>query len=497
MIRFELDRRALLRSFSGLAAAALAPSLGPSLGPSLAAAATPDALAAWRAPGTERDAQRLTVEGRFPADLRGVFYRNGPTPQTAGGGRGRHWFDGDGLMQAWRINGPDAASYRSRFVATHKRQAETAAGRPLFPTFSERPPNTDPLTPPHRLNPSNINALPINGRLLALWETGPAWELDPATLETLGEVAWRPDLRGLAFSAHPKIDPSGEVWNFGVNYPGGEMMVWRIGANGGLKRFAVLKIKHPGMLHDVAITEKSLIFALTPYFLDPEKLAAGQNFLDAHDWRPDQPIRLIAVDKDDHDKLRIWEAPAGFGFHFSNAWEEADGTIRFDFTLADDPGVVARRLAGVMAGRWADAAPLRLTSFVLRPGGRVEIAALTSGASEFPRIDPAAVGRRHDAVFHLENLAGGSWFDGVVRRDGDGAPQGAYRYPAGQIPEEHVFVPQPGGGAGWVLGTVIDVASDRHGLTVFAAARLSDGPLATAWLPGFQPPGLHGAFAAA
>lgn len=490
MIRVAFDRRALLRGFSGLAAAALAPPF--------AAAGGPDALAAWRAPGTERDLPRLAVEGRFPADLRGMFYRNGPTPQMAGDGRGRHWFDGDGLMQAWRIDGPDAASYRSRFIATHKRQAETEAGRPLLPTFSERPPNADPLSPPHRLNPANINALPLNGRLLALWETGPAWELDPATLETLGETTWRPDLRGLAFSAHPKVEPNGEVWNFGVNYPGGEMMVWRIGADGGLKRFSLLKTRHPGMLHDVATTEKSLIFALTPYFLDPERLAAGASFLDAHVWRPDLPIRVLAVDKDDPDKVRTWETPAGFGFHFSNAWEEADGTIRFDFTLADDPGIVAKRLAGVMAGRWEEAAPLRLTSFVLRPGGRVETAALTLGASEFPRVDPTTIGRRHDAVFHLEHLGGGAWFDGVVRRGGDGAMQAAYRYPAGQIPEEHVFVPQSGSaaGGGWVLGTVIDVGRDRHGLAVFDAARLDDGPLATAWMAGFQPPGLHGAFLA-
>lgn len=110
MMRSPFDRRALLRGFSGLAAAALAPSF-------VAGAAAPDALAAWRAPGTERDPPRLTVEGRFPADLRGVFYRNGPTPQTAGGGRSRHWFDGDGLMQAWRVAAPDVASYRSRFIA--------------------------------------------------------------------------------------------------------------------------------------------------------------------------------------------------------------------------------------------------------------------------------------------------------------------------------------------------------------------------------------------
>jgi all-trans-8'-apo-beta-carotenal 15,15'-oxygenase len=483
-----LNRRRLLQVAAGSGACALAAPY---------ALASPDGPTLWLRDGVEKDLPRLTVEGRFPADLRGVFYRNGPAGHSVEDLRYRHWFDGDGMAQAWRVIDPDHIAYRSRYVRTHKRTAEQAAGRPLVPAFATVPPGVRPLTAPARLNPANINILPVGGRVLALWETGPAWEIDPVGLDTLGEVDWRKDLQGLAFSAHPKIEPDGDVWNFGVNYPGGEMMIWRIGANGALKRFTMLKTRHPGMLHDVATTEKSLVFVLTPYFLSAERLTAGRSFLDSHDWRPDLPTRVLAVDKDDPDKVRVWELPAGFGFHFSNAWEEADGTIRFDFTLADDPGVVARRLAGVMDGRWETAAPLRLTSFVLRPGGRVETAPLSAGESEFPRVDPRIVGRRHSAVFHLEKNGAAPWFNTVVRRD-DGAPTAAYRYPDGVAPEEHLFVPRPdssgGEGFGWVLGTVIDAARDRHGLAVFDASRLSDGPMATAWMDGAQPPGLHAAF---
>lgn len=462
-----------------------------------AAAVSPADPVAWRRDGVEQTAQALTVEGRFPAGLAGTFYRNGPAGHSVGGVRYRHWFDGDGMIQAWRI-GPDGAAYASRYVRTHKRTAEQAAGRALFPAFATRPPGAPPLTPPARLNPANINILPLDRRVLALWETGPAWEIDPQSLDTRGEVVWRDDLRDLPFSAHPKTDPNGEVWNFGVHYPGGEMMLWRIGGDGTLKHFQILPLRHPGMLHDMAVTERSVLFVLTPYILSAERLAAGHSFLDAHGWRPDQPIRIVAVDKNDPTQMRTWEVPAGFGFHFSNAWEEADGTIRFAFTLAADPGVTARRLAGVMAGRWEDAAPLRLTAFTLRPGGGVTMTALSDGASEFPRINPRQVGRRHDAVIHLEIRDGAEWFNTVIRRDGEGAAVSAWRYPDGVIPEEHVFVPSPeGAGTGWVIGTLIDPAADRQGIVVFDACRLADGPLGMAWRAGAQPPGLHGGFVAA
>lgn len=483
-----IHRRGLLNcSAALLTAAALRP-------PAAMAAAGP---AAWLRDGVEQTAQPLTVTGRFPAGLAGTFYRNGPAGHSVGGVRYRHWFDGDGMVQAWRI-GPDGAAYASRYVRTHKRTAEQAAGRALFPAFATRPPGAPPLTTPARLNPANINILPLGQRLLALWETGPAWEIDRQSLETRGETVWRDDLRGLPFSAHPKIDPNGDVWNFGVQYPGGDVMLWRIGGDGTLKHFQVLPLRHPGMLHDMAVTERSLLFVLAPYVLSAERLAAGDSFLDAHDWRPDQPIRIVAVDKNDPTRQRIWEIPAGFGFHFSNAWEEADGTIRFDFTLAADPGVVSRRLAGVMAGRWESAAPLRLTAFTLRPGGGVATVALSDGASEFPRIDPRQVGRRHDAVIHLESRGGAEWFNTVIRRDGAGAATGVWRYPDGVIPEEHVFVPPAGHDrGGWVIGTLIDPAADRQGLAVFDADRLADGPLAMVWRAGAQPPGLHGGFVAA
>lgn len=510
MTMMPCDRRSLLGAAAGAAVLAGLP-----LGPLLAAgeddwAAAFDAalardpsLIGWQGRGVERDVAGVAVSGVWPEALRGAFYRNGPGSQTVGGRRYRHWFDGDGLVHRWGIGG-GRVSYRARYVATRKRTAEAAAGRPLAAAFGTRWDGV-PFSPPDAMNPANIAVLPLAGRLLALWEAGSAYDLDPATLMTAGERVWRRDLAGMPFSAHPKTDPDGTVWNFGVDYPSGRMFVWQVGADGALRRCAEIAERHPGMLHDMAVTERHILFLLAPFTIDPA-LWGTVPFLDTHRWHADAPLRAVAVDKDTLAVARRWELPAGFGFHFGNAWEEADGTIRCDFCLAPDAGLVDRTLRLVMRGERAESAPPRTTLITLHPDGRTLVEPLSAGLAEFPRVDPRVVGRRNRALFHLERRADGTgpWLGAVVRRDMETGAVDRFDHPPGTIAEEMVVVPRPGGvaeGDGWLLGTVLAVGDtgdrSRTGLLLFDAARLSAGPVAEAWLDAPLPLGFHGAFAQA
>ena len=71
-----------------------------------------------------------------------------------------------------------------------------------------------------------------------------------------------------------------------------------------------------------------------------------------------------------------------------------------------------------------------------------------------------------------------------------------FRFPANWIPEEHVFVPHPGGDTdrGWLVGTALDVGSKRTQLQVFDAADVASGPVGIWRLPYVLPLGLHGNF---
>ena len=111
------------------------------LGAGAVALAAPMGLPAWAASAWQRPADfgdhaalqtmrglqgqdlacdAASIEGKLPAGLRGTLFRNGPALFERAGQRYRHWFDGDGLVQAWRFDGAGNISHRGRFVRTTK-----------------------------------------------------------------------------------------------------------------------------------------------------------------------------------------------------------------------------------------------------------------------------------------------------------------------------------------------------------------------------------------
>ncbi|OJY54360.1 MAG: hypothetical protein BGP03_13725 [Pseudonocardia sp. 73-21] len=126
----------------------------------------------------EADAPDLVVRGEPPADLAGVFHRNGAEPLYPPVDEPYHWFDGDGMVYAFFLeNGK--VSMRNRWVRTEKLKRELAAGRSLFGVFGN-PATTDPSAAGTRSNTANTNIVLRGGRLLALMEGAPPVELDPA-----------------------------------------------------------------------------------------------------------------------------------------------------------------------------------------------------------------------------------------------------------------------------------------------------------------------------
>lgn len=151
-----------------------------------------------------------TVAGKWPRGLAGTLYRNGPARHEVGDFRYRHWFDGDGMLQAWRLSAA-GVQHQGRLVETTKPVAETRAGRALYPTFASQPPDPRPVTGPDVINVANISVLPHHGRLYALWEAGSPWEVDPDDLTTRGLHTFSAETAGVPFSAHPRVEPDGTL----------------------------------------------------------------------------------------------------------------------------------------------------------------------------------------------------------------------------------------------------------------------------------------------
>ncbi len=502
-----MDRRRFLRDLlAGATTIALAP---PLLRGGLAHAGDPARFAAglarapwlsgWKSVAAESlGPASATVEGRMPAALAGTLYRNGPAWFERDGFRYDHWFDGDGMVHAWRID-DGRVSHRARMVETPKLARERKAGR--FNTFAAGTTVPDPV--PLRNNDdattANTSVCTIDGRLFALCEAGSAFELDPATLDTLGPVTWRDDLAALPFSAHPLRDRDGSTWNFGaLSIVGGaQLLVWHIGADGALRGAHPIEMPAPGYLHAFTQTDRHLVFITTPF----DYRQAG-SFFEGLTFASDRPCMVAVVDKATPGQSRWFEADFAMCYHFGDAYER-DGRIVVRAVQHGDIAEARSPMQAAMHGmQAAEASRARLAELEidLRGGAGARWRSLPLDGIEFPLFDPRTPGDR-GARLYMPTIAGNPdapFFNAVAMFDGDSGRREVHDYGRTILAEEHVFVPRPGSRRpddGWLLGTLLDPARDRRGLAVLDARRISDGPVATAWLPYNFPLGFHGTFA--
>ncbi len=447
--------------------------------------------------------------GRWPEDLRGRFYRNGPALFERGGERYHHWFDGDGMVQQFSI-GDGRVQHRGRLVRTAKLQAEQTAGRFLMGGFGTHVPGGPPTSGPDSFNTANTNALEHAGRVLAMWEGGSAYSLNPQDLSTQGPITWRGDAAQLPFSAHPKLAPDGHLWNIGTT--GQHLLAWHIDAQGQLKQLQLTDTPFPsGMVHDMAVTARWLVVPLPPVQLDfarpwgeggrregprPFEMVAGE------------PLRVLVMDKSDLRRQQVFELPPQMVFHIGNAHETPDGHIVLSYVGAPDLHFLNDSAVSMMQGRFGSAAPSTSTTCVARlnlRSGRATVQAFDD-AVEFPRVDPRRIGQ--DSAPPRWLLSAAAWHDtpgrdgllhGLQLRDLHTGRSQRFDYGAHQVAEEHVWVPKPGRSGeldAWLLGTTFDARRQATVLNLLDAAHIGDGPIAQAVLPYVLPLGFHGNFTA-
>jgi carotenoid cleavage dioxygenase len=437
------------------------------------------------------------IHGRMPADLHGVFYRNGPGRFELGGERYHHWFDGDGFAQRWEVGG-GKVGHRGRFVLTKKFEDESKAGRFLYPAFGTyidraAVKNNDGV------NVANTNLLPFNGGLYALWEGGSAIELDPGTLATRGVKTWRADLKAMPFSAHPKMDPDGGLWNFG-NMPGGDRLaIYRLNAAGEVTRTAMVPVPSLNMVHDFVVSGRHLIFLVPPYAMLRD---ADLTLAESLRWEGGaRPLRAVVIDKDTLTLRQVFELPARSVFHLGNAFEDGACT-RLDAVLHEgdilpDPGLPMR--GQMREYRAARSSTVQIT--LDYASGQAREARLF-GVSEFPRVAPQVVSARHRKLAVLG--ADGGDQDLILNTvnliDTDSGKADSYGFGAGWQVEEHVLVPRRGARSetdGYLVGVAQDTRRGQTVMTVFDAHNIKAGPRALARLPYRAPVCFHGNFLAA
>ena len=136
MTKNELSRRAMLGALASLPAVVVAGAVaGTREEFSAGLARKPQLMGFATARAEVFNAPMTTLRGYLPSGLTGVLWRNGPAEHERFGHRYGHWFDGDGMVQAFALSG-DKVTHRARVLDTPKRRREIRAGKRIMPAFA-------------------------------------------------------------------------------------------------------------------------------------------------------------------------------------------------------------------------------------------------------------------------------------------------------------------------------------------------------------------------
>lgn len=459
-------------------------------------------MPAWHAgyrnaPAAGYPATKLRLmHGTAPAGLSGTLFRNGPAQLSYGETYATHWFDGDGMIQRIHIE-DGAATHSGAFVQTPKRIAEQAAGRFRASGFGTEGDATYPIESSDDVNAANTSVVMAGGELLALWEAGSPWRMDPVSLESKGPKVWRDDLAGMPYLAHPKVEPDGRIWNLGAG--GSRIAIYLSGSDGNLTEFGVADMGAPAYIHDWAMTDTHLVILVQPWIYTRNI----PPFVDGLDWRPEEGLKILIVDKDDFSSTRWVQAPPRAFYHTGAAWSESDGTIKVDVAFYDTPvlgsGGATPEIRGEWSGQKDELFISNVSLLVIPPSGDARIEA-TGLDGEFPQVDP----RRHGLPRRLTAFVGGATqaHPGATHlyvQDWQSGKTESFDFSKTRMVEEFLFVPKPGGHTerdSWLIGPVLNTKSQAREIHVFDAANVGDGPVCIWQSDHVWPLGFHGTWAA-
>jgi carotenoid cleavage dioxygenase len=241
------------------------------------------------------------------------------------------------------------------------------------------------------------------------------------------------------------------------------------------------------MLHDVAITESSIVIFDLPVTFQLDALAEGYPF--PYRWDDDYQPRVGVLPREGRaGDVRWAEVDPCYVFHPMNAYDLPDGRIVMD--VARHQRMFATDINGPSEGpptldRWT----------VDAEAGKVVEDRIDDRGQEFPRVDERLVGRPHRYGYTAWSGEKGVEQGALLKYDLEQGTSEAQTFGNGQSSGEGVFVPRSDDATeddGWVMSLVYDRATDRSDLVILDAQDFSGEPVVRVHLPQRVPVGFHG-----
>lgn len=412
----------------------------------------------------------LEVEGEIPKSLSGLYARNGANPRR---GHSGHWFLGDGMVHGVSIRDGRAEWYRNRWVRT--------------PRFAGEPRTPDTMFDLHH-SLANTNVMAHAGRMMALVENALPFELD-REFNTIGPYDFSGAL-ATPFTAHPKIcATTGEMHFFGYRMLPPYLTYHVAHRSGRLLRSVEIPVKAPTMVHDMALTERHVIFLDLPVVFD---LKMAQKGTMPFSWSDTYGARLGILPRGAPIAALRWvEVDPCYVYHVANAFETATGEIVIDVAWYSE------HWRGGPSPMSFDSA--RMKRWRIAPGvSKAKEEFIDDRTVEFPTIDGRRCGLEHRHIYAVatDNDLSGGGYHALIQYDLSLGRTAVHDFGSG-VPSEFSVAASSDlneGTGAHLLGFVYDADRGASDLVILNADDISSPPVARVKLPRRVPQGFHGSW---
>lgn len=448
--------------------------------------------------------------GEIPTDLNGTYIRVGPNPYYKPIGR-YHWFSGDGMVHGVTLKDGKAA-YSNAWVKTNRLAMEKKAGYPVFADMGDfrgvsglfhimldkLKIKCGVIRKKHGSGTANTALAVHAGKVMALNEGDMPYQLRIACsglIETIGRMTYDGKLDH-AFTAHPKVDPDGDIFFFGYNVEKKPYVKYSYADSKGKKPNASVPIDLPNpiMMHDMAITERYVLFLDMPLVFKPEIMVKEKQLPFVFDKSCSSRIGVLPKYASDASELRWFTIPKGpyMCFHTANAYEDEDNhLIKLYLCLFREFSLSDFTKEGSL--------PILSEVTLDLQSGETLVKHISYLSGDFPTINSHYVGRRNQfcyiALMHSDEL-GVPDFYGIGKFDLRKSEMVAmYKHGEGRCGGEAYFAPKYDQGRevqedeGWLMTYVYDSTAEHSELVIVDAQSFVE--TARIKLPRRVPHGFH------
>lgn len=358
-----------------------------------------EALSPFRRSPEKRTAIPAKLQGELPAWLRGEVVRTCPAVFETNEWRAEHWFDGLGMIYAFRI-GEAQVDFRSRLLDSEVAR-DAWRGRSNLGTFgtaTTRPLLRRVFEPIQRISDNtNVNIQKLGKDLVAMTEGDRHHVIDAETLTSLGTVGYEGDgFGGAVMSAHPHFDfERGRVVNVATQFGTSGVVSIYEHALHVRKRQLVgsWSTKHVPYVHTFGLTPKNALIVAHPFTVSPLRMLwSSKGYIDHFEWQAREATRVVVLDRTT-GAAREHVTDPFFVFHTVNAFERDDATV-LDLLVYPDADIVSALRVERMSQSLPELRP-KLVRLTLRPGvERASLEHLTDVGFEFPATNYRRVNGR-------------------------------------------------------------------------------------------------------